>query len=57
MGLKVYDYAALVPVVTGAGGIMTDWKGAQLNVGSEGKVVAAASPALHRAALQKLAGG
>jgi histidinol phosphatase-like enzyme (inositol monophosphatase family) len=57
MGLKVYDYAALVPVVTGAGGIMTDWTGAQLNVGSEGKVVAAASPALHRAALQKLAGG
>ena len=28
--LKLYDYAALVPIVTGAGGVMTDWNGNDL---------------------------
>ena len=28
--LKLYDYAALVPVVCGAGGVMTDWQGRDL---------------------------
>ncbi len=45
-GLKVYDWAALVPVVTGAGGAMTDWHGAALRLGSDGRVVAAGDPAL-----------
>ena len=40
-GLKIYDWAALVPVVTGAGGVMTDWAGAALRQGSDGRVVAA----------------
>lgn len=40
-GLKVHDWAALVPVVTGAGGVMTDWAGAPLRMGSDGRVVAA----------------
>ena len=39
-GLKVYDWAALVPIVTGAGGAMTDWAGAPLRLGSEGRVIA-----------------
>ncbi|GGE10605.1 histidinol-phosphatase [Polymorphobacter glacialis] len=39
--LKVHDWAALVPVVTGAGGVMTDWAGAALRLGSDGRVVAA----------------
>jgi len=26
-GLKIYDYAALIPVVKGAGGIIADWQG------------------------------
>src|SRR5438132_560058 len=29
-GLKPYDYCALVPVIEGAGGIMTDWQGRTL---------------------------
>ncbi|MCO5555253.1 hypothetical protein L7F22_008797 [Adiantum nelumboides] len=29
-GLKPYDYLALVPVVEGAGGMLTDWKGQPL---------------------------
>ncbi|KAF8020270.1 hypothetical protein BT93_G0850 [Corymbia citriodora subsp. variegata] len=29
-GLKPYDFLALIPVIEGAGGIITDWKGHQL---------------------------
>jgi histidinol phosphatase-like enzyme (inositol monophosphatase family) len=54
--LQPYDFMALVPVVEGAGGIMTDWKGRPLHIGSDGHVVAAATPELHRAALGLLAG-
>ncbi len=47
MGLHPYDYLALVPVIEGAGGVITDWRGAPLGLESSGHVVAAASPALH----------
>ncbi|TFU02823.1 inositol monophosphatase family protein [Polymorphobacter arshaanensis] len=40
-GLKIHDWAALVPVVTGAGGVMTDWAGLPLRQGSDGRVIAA----------------
>lgn len=39
--LKVHDWAALVPVVTGAGGVMTDWDSQPLQIGSDGRVIAA----------------
>jgi len=52
--LQLYDYAALIPVITGAGGTITDWKGNALDMRSEGSVVAAGDPALHRAALDIL---
>lgn len=45
-GLKLYDFAALVPVVEGAGGRMTDWQGRPLGKDSDGSVIAAGSPAL-----------
>jgi inositol-phosphate phosphatase / L-galactose 1-phosphate phosphatase / histidinol-phosphatase len=35
-GLKLHDYAALVPVVEGAGGTMCDWAGNPLNAQSAG---------------------
>ncbi|GAA0756964.1 histidinol phosphatase-like enzyme (inositol monophosphatase family) [Erythromicrobium ramosum] len=44
-GLKLYDYAALVPVVEGAGGMMADWQGNPLDAGSDGTVVALGDPA------------
>lgn len=44
-GLKLYDYAALVPVVEGAGGIMSDWQGNPLDAGSDGTVIALGDPA------------
>jgi len=44
--LKLHDFAALVPVVEGAGGRMTDWAGQPLHAGSDGRVIAAGDPAL-----------
>lgn len=45
-GLKLYDFAALIPVVEGAGGKMTDWQGRPLDSNSPGHVIAAGDPAL-----------
>jgi inositol-phosphate phosphatase/L-galactose 1-phosphate phosphatase/histidinol-phosphatase len=53
-GLKPYDYMALVPVVAGAGGVMTDWRGRALGLESDGRVIAAATPALHSEMLERL---
>lgn len=39
-GLKLHDFAALVPVVEGAGGLMCDWVGGPLNAESAGDVIA-----------------
>ncbi|MGE4303721.1 MAG: inositol monophosphatase family protein [Novosphingobium sp.] len=44
-GLKLHDWAALVPVVEGAGGTMCDWSGEPLNADSEGDVLAIGDPA------------
>lgn len=44
-GLKLHDYAALVPVVEGAGGVMADWNGDPLHAGSDGHVIALGDPA------------
>lgn len=54
-GLKHYDFAALVPIVVGAGGVITDWDGAAPGACPRGRIVAAATPALHEAALGRLA--
>ena len=51
-----YDYCAHVPIIEGAGGIITDWQGGPLGLASGGKVLAAASPELHEAARQILVG-
>jgi inositol-phosphate phosphatase/L-galactose 1-phosphate phosphatase/histidinol-phosphatase len=50
-GLQPYDYMALVPIVQGAGGCITDWQGHRLSIHSEGHVLACASPKLHAEAL------
>jgi histidinol phosphatase-like enzyme (inositol monophosphatase family) len=51
-GLAAYDVAALVPVVTAAGGRVTGWRGEDCRWG--GRVVAAGSPEAHEAALEVL---
>ena len=46
-GLKLHDFAALAPVVEGAGGVMTDWSGQALGAASNGQVLASGSAELH----------
>jgi inositol-phosphate phosphatase/L-galactose 1-phosphate phosphatase/histidinol-phosphatase len=55
-GLKLHDYAALVPVVEGAGGLMCDWNGDPLHGGSEGHVLALGDPARLEDVLAALGG-
>ena len=54
-GLKLHDFAALVPVVEGAGGTMCDWNGEPLHAGSEGHVLALGDPARLDDALEAMA--
>jgi histidinol phosphatase-like enzyme (inositol monophosphatase family) len=53
-GLKLHDWAALVPVVAGAGGLITDWAGQPLVPGAEGRVLAAGDRRVHAEALSRL---
>ena len=59
-GLKLYDYAALIPVVEGAGGIMSDWQGHPLDAGSAqaqgGRVLALGDPARLEDVLEAMGG-
>jgi inositol-phosphate phosphatase / L-galactose 1-phosphate phosphatase / histidinol-phosphatase len=50
-GLQPYDYMALVPIVRGAGGCISDWNGHELTLRSDGRVLASATPKLHAEAL------
>ena len=53
-GLAHYDYAALAPVIHGAGGLITDWQGRPFDADRGGYTLAAATPALHEAAMAVL---
>jgi histidinol phosphatase-like enzyme (inositol monophosphatase family) len=44
--LKLWDWAALVPVVEGAGGRVTDWSGQKLRPDGDGRVLSVGDPAL-----------
>ncbi len=54
--LKLHDWAALVPVIEGAGGRVTDWAGQTLSQSSDGRVIAAGDPALIPQVVACLAG-
>ena len=54
--MQPYDYCALVPIVTGAGGVITDWQGQPLGLQSDGRVLAAGDARMHAAAMTILAG-
>ena len=51
-GLQRYDVAALIPILKGAGAVISSWDGGEASDG--GRVVAAATAELHRAALAYL---
>lgn len=53
--LQPYDFMALSAVIEAAGGIVTDWQGNALGLGSDGCVLSAATPALHQALLDLVA--
>lgn len=52
--LKPYDFMALIPVIEGAGGIISDWEGQVLTPQSGDRVLASANPELHQLALKLL---
>ena len=52
--LKPHDFMAVVPVVQGAGGWISDWQGNPLTFASDGRVVAAGTEALWQQALGEL---
>ncbi len=52
--LAPHDLLALAPVVTGAGGVITDWEGEPLTARSDGHILAAASRELHAEVLGRL---
>ncbi|CAL5329048.1 unnamed protein product [Camellia sinensis] len=60
-GLKPYDFLSLIPVIEGAGGVITDWKGHQLHweassdsLPTSFNVLAAGDKQLHQQALDSL---
>ncbi len=55
--LKIWDWAALLPVIEGAGGCLRSWSGKALDASSDGRVVAVGDPALLPMAVQKLCPG
>ena len=52
--LKPYDIAALIPIVTGAGGVVTTWEGKPAQGG--GRIIAAGDARVHEEALKLLNG-
>jgi myo-inositol-1(or 4)-monophosphatase len=54
--MKLWDWAALVPVIEGAGGKITDWSGQALRPDGDGRVLAVGDPGLQAAAIARLAG-
>ncbi len=55
--LKLHDWAALVPVIEGAGGTVCDWAGEPLHAASDGHVLALGDPARLEDAVAALACG
>lgn len=56
-GHREVDYCAIVPVVEGAGGVMSDWEGRPLTINSGSSLMAAGDPMLHAEALRLLQSG
>jgi len=52
--LKPHDVAALIPIISGAGGVVTTWSGGSPEAG--GRIVAAGDRRIHAAALLFLEG-
>lgn len=53
-GLKIYDYAALIPIIEMAGGVVSDWQGNKLELKSGTKMLAAANKIIHQKAIEAI---
>jgi myo-inositol-1(or 4)-monophosphatase len=51
--IKPHDIAALIPIITGAGGVITTWEGGSAEKG--GRIIAAGDRRVHAAAMELLA--
>ena len=51
-GLKNFDFMALVPIIKSAGGVITNWNGEELNIDSDGKILACGDATLHKKILE-----
>ncbi len=56
VAFDVFDYLAHVPIIEGAGGVITDWQGEPLTLASGDRLIAAGDARVHGAALAVLAG-
>ena len=54
--LGIHDFAPYVPILAGAGGIITDWQGKAIDMHSGPQILAAGDPARHAEALALLQG-
>jgi myo-inositol-1(or 4)-monophosphatase len=52
--IKPHDIVPLIPIIIGAGGIVTTWEGAPAQNG--GRIIAAGDKRVHQAALEMLKG-
>jgi inositol-phosphate phosphatase/L-galactose 1-phosphate phosphatase/histidinol-phosphatase len=52
--LKLYDFAALIPIIREAGGVVTDWTGAAPSLATDGRILAAGDARCHQQALDLL---
>ncbi len=54
--LGVHDFCAWAPVIEGAGGVASDWRGAPLSLHTGDKILVSGDPRLHDQAMARLAG-
>lgn len=54
--MELYDFAPMIPIIEGAGGVITDWQGGALGANSDGNVIASGDKRIHAAALELLRG-
>jgi inositol-phosphate phosphatase/L-galactose 1-phosphate phosphatase/histidinol-phosphatase len=52
--MQPYDYCALVPIIEGAGGKISNWSGEPLDISSDGTVLATGDANLHQLAIDIL---
>jgi inositol-phosphate phosphatase/L-galactose 1-phosphate phosphatase/histidinol-phosphatase len=53
--MELHDYAPMVPIIEGAGGVISDWSANPLGISGDGTVLAAGDKAIHAQALKILA--